>query len=132
MSCQAICSDHAETARSLYLYKDEFHLWCSMANFEEQTSMTRHQYWYDANSNCWYVRHQDCTKFMKSTGRNQDRPVCDKCLTVGDSHSIVRSAQRFAVKHLAAELLSLRLFGGAEAGKEVMEKAQGLQVYKTN
>ena len=103
-----------------------------MANFEEQTSMTRHQYWYDANSNCWYVRHQDCTKFMKSTGRNQDRPVCDKCLTVGDSHSIVRSAQRFAVKHLAAELLSLRLFGGAEAVKEVMEKAQGLQVYKTN
>ena len=58
-------------------------------------------------------------------------PLCDQCAQLGSSHSIVRSAQRFAVKHYGAQLLSARLFRGEQAAHETLQTIKATPLYKS-
>ena len=131
VDCKGLAVSSPHSARNLYKYKAEFELWASMANFAEQGNV-KHQYTRDANSNCWTVRAGDCLEKTVPAKCPCCQPICSKCFALGDSHSIVRSCQRFAIKYYAAQVLSMRLFAGKFAVEQTMEEIQEKEVYKTN
>ena len=119
VSCCALNLDDNEKANCLAKFKDEFLLWAGMANLQELGS---HSYWLDKSTGTWFVRARDCAKHVEVKASMAEEPtVCEKCLALGHSHSVVRSAQRFALKYYSAELLSSRLFSGQNGNGQTMK-----------
>ena len=133
VECSGLQTTDPVMARSLYVYLAEFNLWASMANFASQANV-KHSYTFDANSKSWTIKAGNCLKTTAPDPLNSDKThhTCGKCWGLGDSHSIVRSAQKFAVKYYAAELLSLRLFSAPQAVEKMMEEIREKMVYKTD
>lgn len=83
VDCEALCIEDEDTAGKLFLYRHEFQLWASIANFQDNA---KHKYWQDGNQNAWYIRSSECeetTAASKAAGRN----VCASCLQLGEAHS---------------------------------------------
>lgn len=82
--CQGVCVDDPETAGKLYLHREAFHLWASMACFD---GAARHSYWREANEDSWFVRSKECEKEAEVLPL-MDRNVCSACLALGAAHSV--------------------------------------------
>ena len=77
--CEALCICDEDTAGKLYVFRGEFHLWASLANFKQNA---KHKYWQDANSDSWFVRSAEC-EGETSVHPNLERQVCGACLSLG-------------------------------------------------
>eukprot|EP00435_Cladocopium_sp_Y103_P021068 s2381_g5.t1 len=84
--CQGLCINDEETGRRLYLYRKEFELWASVANFE---NCAKHTYWHDANSASWYVRSSACEKTTHFS-EDMDKQTCGNCLQLAAAHGVFR------------------------------------------
>ena len=82
--CEGLCINDEPTAGKLYLYRKEFELWASVANFE---SCAKHSYWHDGNLGSWFVRSASCDKTTLETP-DMDRQTCGTCLQLGSSHGV--------------------------------------------
>ena len=128
IDCKGIFLDDSETARHLHKFKPEMELWLSMANFGDHPC-TKHEY--NLVDNKWHLRSGNCLKQIEKNAANERLLVCEQCLSLGAGDSIVRSAQRFALKYYAAELLSARLFAGEQAATETFQKISETPLYKS-
>lgn len=84
VDCQGLSIDDAETAGRLWVYRNEFSLWASVANFK---SCARHTYFHDANAGTWIVRSAECEKETLES-EEMERNVCSACLSLGAAHSV--------------------------------------------
>ena len=128
IDCKGFFLDDSEAARHLHKVKQEMELWLSMANFGDHPA-TRHEY--NLVGNKWHLRSGSCLKQIEKNPGNERLPVCAQCLSLGAADSIVRSAQRFALKYYAAELLSARLFAGEQGATETLQKISETALYKS-
>ena len=128
IECLGIYLDDPEAARHLFKFKPEMELWLSMANFEGSASS---KHGYKLISNRWHIRSGACLKEIEKNPANESMPVCEQCYSLGAADSIVRSAQRFALKYYAAELLSARLFAGEQNAQETLQRLSETPLYKS-
>ena len=84
VDCQGLSIEDAETAGRLWVYRNEFALWASVANFK---SCARHTYFHDANAGTWIVKSSDCEKLTLES-EEMERHVCSACLALGAAHSV--------------------------------------------
>ena len=82
--CQALCVDDEDTAGKLHVFRAEFHLWASLANFKQNA---KHKYWHDANSGSWFVRSAEC-QGETDVSPNLERQVCAECLSLGTTTGV--------------------------------------------
>eukprot|EP00435_Cladocopium_sp_Y103_P036042 s1066_g9.t1 len=129
IECKGIFLDDAAAGRNLAKYRPEMELWLSMANFEEHPSS---KHLYNLIANKWHIRSAKCSKKMDEKALNQNLPVCEECYSLGAADSIVRRAQRLALKHYAAELLSARLFSGEQGAQETLQRISETPLYKSS
>ena len=133
IACQGIFLDDPTTARSLHHFQAEVELWLSMSNPDESPN-GKHEYKkvQVGDVKKWHVRSSRCLKEMQSKSHGARPPVCAECFQLGAGDSIVRCAQRYAVKFYAAELLSSRLFQGEVGGQETFDRLSQTSLYKQN
>ena len=113
--CEGLCVGDP-SAGHLYVFREEFAIWASMANFSE---FAQHTYWKSGNEEMWFLRSSACSKECEFIA-GQQRHMCPHCIELGSSRQVVRCAVRFAEKHWAAKLLSARIFQGKDGANEVI------------
>ena len=100
-------------------YKAEFEIW---AMRKPQARFAKHQYWRDASSGEWHVRHSAC-KAVDPKG------VCPECRKLGGRRAVLQVVLKFAFKYTAAKPLSARLFGGEGELNRLTEEIKGGNLY---
>eukprot|EP00435_Cladocopium_sp_Y103_P027143 s4175_g6.t1 len=123
--CEALDLSFPMEGSMLHAFKAEFGLWASFANLE---ATAKHSYWKDGNSGSWHVRSKDCKNEVEQN-LNKSRQVCDECMKLTKSKSIVRMPLRFAKKFHAAELLNAKVFEGDEVVESVLKSIKETNLY---
>ena len=126
VACPGLRIGDRGTSRSLVAFEEQFDLWASMANFGSR--MCKHKYWKDANLQKWFVRSQACSGTCPRA--RQGPSICQHCLNLGTSKSIVRSAVSFALKYYMGELLSLRIFASEKEKDQFEAKLKMTAMYQ--
>ena len=83
VDCEALCIEDEDAAGKLFIYRQEFHLWASIANFQDNA---KHKYWHDGNQNAWYIRSSEC-QVTTTASQDMGRNICASCLQLGAAHS---------------------------------------------
>ena len=131
VECEALCAASASVAGHLHKFRQEFEIWASMACFSKDQSLGdrwKHKYWKDSETDSWAVRSGNClSRCTKVEGR--DRQVCDECYKLGGAKSVIRSAQRFAMKYYMAQILHARLFQDQRDADTTVLKVKNSALY---
>ena len=129
LPCQGLLA-HDPTARAIHKYLVEFDVWASVGGFDLAPDWVKHKYTWESQLKTWRVRHSRCTG---SAPAHHSLPAgtCGLCFRLGDSHSVVRTAQSFAVRYFMAELLHARLFLDEESRAELEQKIRKTSVWET-
>lgn len=122
--CQALQVNDPLTGGHLHDCRAEFELWTSMAFFQ----FAKHSYWQEPGEG-WFVRSVTCAKEVAVDPKCK-RSVCNECLKLGSSNSVVRVVLRFVEKYLAAKILHARLFLDREAVSDVEKEIADSPVFK--
>ena len=126
VDCEGLDVNNSEIAGHLYIYRDLFAKWASMANLNK---LAKHTYWYNGNTSAWCIRSASCTRKVPSQS-DEDHAVCRECRKLGGAHSVTRSITRFGTKYYFARLLSARLFQGKKASEKVEAEIKNSPLYK--
>ena len=124
VKCPGIDVDDKDCAGHLYTYREEFKLWVQMSNLKE---LAKHSYSFDASKGTWRARASSCEEQFES--QSPEDVVCKECLKLGAAHSIARHVVKFSIKYYLANLLSCRIFQGAEAVEELLAKIKANPIY---
>ena len=126
--CLALLVSSPDCAGLLFDMQPEFKLWTSFANLPQ---LAKHAYWQDASTDTWYIRSSRCKRQCGAPPEGH-HPICSECRALGDYNHVPKAVLRFAQKYWAAQLLSSRLFQGAERAGEVEKEYKESAVYVRN
>lgn len=107
VACMGFCPEKAEGSK-LHLLVREFKIWSlynSLAYSRKLRDKNRHKYSMDLVSNEHTVFHHSCEKVAPpqvAESWSPSHPACQKCLSIGNAKSMVRTVSRFYVKYAAA------------------------------
>ena len=81
VDCEGIAVNDPVSGGALHIFRHEFGLWATMANFAE---FAKHRYMRDANQDTWIIKSCDC-KGQVSRGEFPPggRPACSECKKLG-------------------------------------------------
>ena len=83
VECQGILISNAAQSGVLHDMRHEFHIWASMANFEE---CGKHSYQHIPSTTDWHLRSYNCLKFVEAPHRYRTG-VCGSCRQLTSAHA---------------------------------------------
>ena len=113
--CQAFQLQNAPEGAKLASVLPAFELWASYNVLSAAAPLcdgndAGHKYHHDLGAGHYSIRHRHCNKQAGLIVEQGVPALCEKCRNLGDDRYILRSLNRFFVKHSAAHLLKGRLF----------------------
>lgn len=120
LPCRGLCIGSEAQQTNLSGYSEEFKLWLRFSRLE---STAKHKYWSDLSNGQDFVRHFKCSETPVAV-KGDEEPVCQDCLSLGQSRQIVKRIVRFVTKYHAARYLRSRMFGTDEEAKAIIEEIE--------